>query len=141
MLCHTQCRPNRVLTSKNKPDDPMGGGNFSTRPSTILMPSDDDARQRKTATTRVRFMASLLPLTFYPRERLASSRTCSVSHSPSVSKGDDFCRCCPSITDLRPLGSPNDCRPVTAATFLVTPPLDNCRRRTFSLSLYVVLNC
>ena len=124
------------------PDDPIGGGNFSTRPSTILMPSDDDARQSKTATTRVRFMASsLLPLTFYPRERLASSRTCSVSHSPSVSKGDDFCRCCPSITDLRPLGSPNDCRPVTAATFLVTPPLDNCRRRTFSLSLYVVLNC
>ena len=63
------------------PDDPIGGGNFSTRPSTILMLSDDDPRQRKTATTRVRFMASLLPLTFYPRERLASSRTCSVSHS------------------------------------------------------------
>ena len=125
------------------PDDPIGGGNFSTRPSTILMLSDDDPRQRKTATTRVRFMASLLPLTFYPRERLASSRTCSVSHSPRPFQKAMISAAVvrPSITDLRPLGSSNDCRPVTAATFLLTPPLVNCRRRTFSLSLYVVLNC
>ena len=85
----------------------MGCGYCSMRPSTILMPSDDDARQRRTTDSNVVQLMVLSPFpggtppprlqarpSLPPSSLLLAPAQCHIHifQSLSVSKGDDFCR-------------------------------------------------